>query len=497
MKTNLSQLLDDPIIRLLMDWAGRLEQPLYLVGGYLRDFLLGRQNPEPDFDLVAPRDFQTLARRWADESRGSLVVMDDASYRVVFDRQGQRWQWDFAGLRAPTIEEDLRLRDFTVNAIAWPIGIVGAQRAVPLLDPTNGLADLAAGTIRMVYDKAFQDDPVRLLRAVRFVAQLGFTLEVNTRDRIIQEKNLLEKSAGERVRDEFFKILAGQGVVEHIKLMDGLRLLSVLIPEVEQMKLVKQGPPHYLPLWEHSLETLKWMETILDENVGAYCNTPLPKEHYREIIEGSITRREVILLAALFHDIGKPATRTVDEEGKIHFYEHQHIGEDLIRRLAKDFKLSKRAQEILHLAVRGHMRPFYLTESTHDPEEVTPRARARFFRQLKDVGLDVLLISLADLIATYGPDDKEDIDFHRSFIAMMMEHYFGKHLAAQKAPLLLGRDLLEHFRLSPGPYLGFLLDKISEAQEEGLVVTKVEALRYLEENLKEWEEEYKTCRGNS
>ncbi|MBI5665438.1 MAG: hypothetical protein HZC49_10220, partial [Nitrospirae bacterium] len=133
----------------------------------------------------------------------------------------------------------------------------------------------------------------------------------------------------------------------------------------------------------------------------------------------------------------------------------------------------------------------YLTEGIADPQEVTPRARARFFRQLKETGLDVLLIFLADLIGTYGPDNKEDIDFHLRFIEMMLEHYFGRHMEAQKRPLLLGRDLLEHLRLTPGPLMGFLLDKISQAQEEGVVKSKEEAFKYLDENLGEWEEEFR------
>lgn len=476
------------------EWIERLQTilpdhpPVYLVGGAVRDLLL--QRPTHDLDFVLTGDVLRTARRVANAVGGAFYPLDEAreTGRVLVDAGGRRQVLDFAALRGPDLESDLRARDFTVNAMALEI-----RSPQSLIDPLGGAADLRQGLLRACAPTSFQDDPVRILRAVRLALALNLHIIPETREWMRASLQGLERVSPERMRGEIFRILDGRQPAAGIRALDMLGALAYILPDLETMRGVTQSAPHISDVWDHTLNVVQnlgnvlgvlglehdpdavvsWALGMVSVRLGRYRQAL--HEHMQAALNPDRSHRSLLFLAALYHDAGKPATRTVEPGGRVRFLEHEDVSEELARTRGQAFRLSNLEIERLRTIVRGHMRPLLLAQGENLPSR---RAVYRFFRDTGAAGVDICLLSLADVLATYGPTLPREVwmrhlDVVRSLLDAWWENT-GEHIAPPA--LVSGHELIREFRLKPGPLVGQMLEAIREAQAAGEVKEREQAL---------------------
>jgi putative nucleotidyltransferase with HDIG domain len=455
--------------------VGATEQglsPVYLVGGFLRDALL--EHPSSlDIDLVST-DPLSLGAALQQRFDGKAISLGDRVRRVVFSWRSEQVQVDISPLRRGGIVGDMRHRDFTVNALAVSLG----EEPACLIDPAGGLPDLRERRIRLNEPDVLTEDPLRLLRSVRLAAQLQFSIDETTAQAICRQASLLMQVAPERLRKEFFEILGCADGGRWLGGMDQLALLDPLLPEIRAMRGCLQGPPHRYDVVTHSLETVRSLDRII-----LALQTLLPDEAASLTgalgteVEGGISRQAVLRFAALIHDVGKPDTR-ITEDGQIRFLRHAARGASIAQEISSRLRLGSRASAMTVVLVREHLRPLSLREAT----PITSRARYRFWRDLGPLAPDLLILSLADIRATWG---REGEDFHRHlrFVQEMFAFHRERITATGPPKLVDGHELMARMDLSPGPFVGFLLERVREEASLGALRTKDEALRYLERHL--------------
>jgi tRNA nucleotidyltransferase/poly(A) polymerase len=475
---------------------------LYLVGGAVRDAMLGRLSL--DLDFAAPADGIRLARRVADALEAEVFPLDDARDTgrvIVTHADGSREKLDFATYRGNSLEEDLHHRDFTVNALAVDL------RTMSLLDPLNGAADLRAKKLRACSESALRDDPVRVLRAVRLAASLGFLIEPGTRKAMRAAAPLIERVSPERLRDELFRILEGPQAAASLRALEMLNVLPYILPELLTLKGVQQPTPHVYDAWEHTLQVLSALDEILaalvidydPESTGDLLTGLLIvrlgryreqfARHFSTPLNADRSMRGLLFLTALYHDVAKPHTRSVDDTNRIRFWGHDERGADMAAARMRALSLSNDEIERMTTIIKNHMRIHFHT-SRKDGEGKDPSRRAiyRFFRDSGQAGVDLILLGLADLRATHGNTLKQEtwsaaLDVCRLFL----ENYWERPEEVVSPPKILdGNDVMRELGLQPGPRVGEVLEAIREAQATGKVSTREEAIafgrKWLEEN---------------
>lgn len=478
-------------------------QEIYLVGGAVRDMLLNRASPDLDFAL--PSNGISLARRVANALHADFMVLDqerDTGRVIVTEADGTRLFLDFATYRGRNLEEDLRVRDFTINALAFDL------HAQTLLDPLNGASDLAAKVIRACSPASLSDDPVRILRAIRQAATFQFKIELETRKAMKQAVSSLPNVSIERLRDELFKILEGPKPDASIRGLEMLGTFPFLLPELSALKGIEQSPPHIYDVWEHTLSALGHLESILaaltTEGGAEDSNDVFPGmlvlrlgqfrkqfvKHFDESLNADRSLRAALFFAALYHDIQKPATKTVDYAGRIRFFDHDVKGAQVAEERALAFHLSNDEVERIGLVVRHHMR-FHFFTSRLEREKKDPSRKAiyRFFRDAGKAGVDLVLLGLADLRGTHGPNLTQEAWTAALEVArVLLENYWEKPQEVIAPPRLLnGNELMSEMRIKPGPIVGQLLEAIREGQATGNIYNREQALEFAQEFLKKSE----------
>lgn len=472
---NLPDLTGESLLAQVVRLARARQVGIYLVGGAVRDSLLGRTTAEAltDLDFATPGDGLALARAVADSLGGAFYPLDDerGTGRVVLRWPGQPATClDFATFRGGSLLEDLTARDFTVNAIALDL----SADPPALHDPLDGRADLAAKRIRVASPRAIADDPVRMLRAVRLAAALGFAIESGTEELIRRNCAALGRVSAERVRDELMKSLASPRPAEAVADLHRLGLLAGVLPEVAALEGVTQSPPHHLPVFEHSLAAVRaWAAAPLElvaavdpglvEPVQDYLSTPLGD---------GFSYRDLITLAVLLHDIGKPATRTESEDGRVRFFKHDLVGGRLAKARLGRLRFSREAATWVATVVTHHMRPLLLARE----KKLSRRAIYRYFRATDRAGVAVALLALADHQATRGRE--ADLAL-APVVKRLCQTYFEEPGLVRPKPLLTGQDLITGLGLAEGPLIGQLLAQLLEAQATGEVQTRDQALAFL------------------
>jgi len=540
------------LLRATSQYFSERQREAYLVGGSVRDILLGEACI--DWDIVTDGDASRLARGLADRLGGHYAHLHDKASRVVVKGEEQEIVFDVAPFKGSSLEEDLRLRDFTLNAMAAPLdetaryfemrndgrslpglphtgrGHSGRGQASPvhLIDPLHGAADVKARCLRAVDDGVFRDDPLRLLRAVRLRMRYGLHVDGWTEGLMRRDAALLGRAAAQRVHDELYVILNPDGAGERLRYMDELGLLTVLMPEFAAARGMRQPGPHFWDVLEHSMESVGALERLARmlqegrDDAGDYeveghegesvpkagdHKGPLPTPHHprpsgdeawsglaeihtllREAREQGVFRFADLTaprmkLAALLHDVGKPVTYKVDKDGSVHFYHHQQAGVPLAQQVMKRLGASTQDRRLVELVTAHHMRPGQLAQSG----VVTPRAIRRFFVDLGPTGIAVALFSLADHLATLGPQPlTESWEQHVDVVRLLLVRYIRERESILPPRLVSAEELMRRLKLGRGPQVGQLLDQIAEAQAEGMVRSKEEALWWAEEWLREW-----------
>lgn len=461
---------NNPSIKLLKDIALKKKVDCYLVGGYPRDYLLGR--PCNDFDFAVSRKAIEVGRAFANKIKGAFVILDKehGCARVIKKTAGGLQTFDFADYRAKTLKEDLAHRDFTINTLCVSINKLtpGDPLDKVIEDLQKARPDIKKKLVRMTKATAFTEDPLRLLRAFSLQAALAFKIEPKTLTRIKKDKNLLRSVSFERIRDELFKILDTPAAFQNLQAMDKIGLLEKVLPPIAVMYGVKQGGYHHLDVWPHSLETVRQLEKVFEEqkgnpDVNAYVNETF----------GTRRRLALMKLAALLHDIGKPATRK-KEKDRYSFHGHEHVGRGIVRPLAKELKLSTQERYALEDMVLWHLRPGYLS-NFQKPSE---RSVFRYFRDAKNEAASILLLSLADQRSTRGPLTTEGDQKHHEKICLgLLGRYFEKKKETPLEKLIDGNDLIKKLKIKPSPLFGKILKAIEEQQTLKKITTREEALQ--------------------
>ena len=485
----------NPAFSTLLDALNREQCTVHLVGGVVRDLLLNRHEIT-DLDLVLETSsVLAVARRVADRLGWAFYALDetrDVARLVFMPGSGETLVCDIAALRAPTLESDLLLRDFTVNAMA----LTGPLTDMRLVDPTGGNNDLHRRLIRRVSTVSLADDPVRLLRAVRFAAQLDFTIEDATAAQIRRLSDYLSRVSVERVRDELWKTLATPRPVDAIQRLAQLGLLPVVLPEIAALEGVEQSYPHTADVYRHTLRAVGYATTLaqwvlgkpaaIDPNL-ADALQPWRYQLRRQLVTPLTVgrpRSEWLVWYALLHDIGKPATRCVEWDNGVRrarFLDHETIGAQQAAELLGRLRFARSEIEAAAAVIRSHMRPHHLHSAFPDAP-ISRRAQFRFFRDLGNkqtsvgIGIDVLLLALADVQAIYGAPPPDWIDYLQHVTALLA--YAFDTPAQTATPLVNGSVLMRQFDLQPGTLVGELLEVLNEAQMVGEVTTREEALAH-------------------
>ncbi len=455
------------ILDQVIAFLGDQDADAYLVGGLVRDQLL-RREVERDIDLAIDGDASALARAFADASGGAFYLMDAEHNvaRVILDDT----YIDFAALRGD-VRSDLATRDFTINAMARQLG------SDELIDPFHGQRDLREKQIRAVSSTVFHDDPVRLLRALRLVGELDFTLEPRTEDLMRGDAPLLAYGAMERARDELYKILALDKPVALLRQADDLGVLGALVPELNALKGVTQSSPHAYDVFDHTLRVVDELVQIQARgyaDVGGGAWLAELQSHFVPVVSADRTRGILLRLSALLHDIAKPVTRSVDESGNVHFHAHETRGAEMGAAILRRLRFSNDEVERSMRVIANHLRPLLLTREPR----VTNRAAYRFFRDAGDAGLDICILALADQRGKSPPQiDHLDEAQVRAVLAALLDRYFRTPEVVVAPPVLVdGRALMRELDIDAGPRVGELLEAIREAQAEGEVTTREDAL---------------------
>lgn len=474
--------------------------PMYLVGGAVRDLLLS--HPIHDYDFALPENALEISREIANRLDAAYFPLDieRQTARVIFtDDQGIRNILDFATYRGPDLNSDLSDRDFTVNAMALDI-----RSPQELLDPLGGAADLHAKKLRACSPNTFTDDPIRVLRAIRLAAKMGLHILPETRKWMRSAVSGLANISPERQRDELLQILGGQQPHTSIRALEMLGVLPYVFPELPPLVGVTQSAPHIKDVWNHTLDTLRVLEGIANK-IGATHNPQasgnlmlgvmnMKLGRYREQFKAHLQTelvterplRSLLFLAALYHDVAKPQTRSVEEDGRIRYFNHDEVGTEIITERAEAFHLSNTETVRLATIVRHHMRPSFLSHSENGP---TKRAIYRFFRDTGEAGVDICLLSLADVWATYGTTlPQERWEKQVETVRTLLDAWWENPQKQVYPPALIsGHDLINNLGLHPGPQIGKFLEAVREAQAEGEVTSREDALQFVRKQIKDLE----------
>jgi putative nucleotidyltransferase with HDIG domain len=445
--------------------AGR--EGIWIAGGAVRDAALGRG--VTDLDLAVAGDPAPVAKAVAREGGGHSFQLSSefATWRAVA-RDGS-WQVDATALRGETIEADLAARDFTLGAIAVPLG--GGEP----LDPSGGLADLDRRLLRAVSERCFRDDPLRLLRAARLAADLGLELHPATADLARAEAGRAAEAAGERQLAELRRLIGGPDPLRGLALLDQLGLTAVVLPELEALRGVEQGPNHHLDVLGHTLAVLeRTLEVEADLERFAGERAEEARELLAEPLGDELTRGTALRLGAILHDAGKPATRG-ERDGYVTFIGHDEVGAEVVAGFCRRLRAGRRLTGHLQGLTRHHLRLGFLVHEAPLP----PRRVHEYLRATAPVAADVTLLTVADRLSARGSGPiatEEAIQAHLDLAREMLAAALEWRRDGPPRPLLRGDELAAELGIGEGPELGELLAELEAAQYAGEVSTRTEAL---------------------
>lgn len=472
-----------------------------LVGGAVRDLLLSI--PPHDLDYVLQGNAMKVARGVADRLAAAYYPLDESRglgrvvWKLPADEGDETLVIDYATLGVKSLADDLAERDFTINAILL-------QPDGSSYDPLGGIEDLHARRLRPCRADSLRRDPVRILRAARFLFAFRLHPDPGLEAQVRAAAPDLGTISPERRRDELFKLILLPEPHLPLTQLDAWGVLAGLFPELSAAKNIEQSPPHVYAVYEHSLVALRWMarlDRLLRDEISpsdeievaviaalAPFRSELRRYLEHELVSGR-PRWLWLRLAALAHDWGKPAARSEDADGRIRFFGHETISARLAVAWAEDYRCGLAEIAFLRQLCQHHMRPHFLSE--HGTDLPSRRSLYRLYRDLGDDMPGLLLLHLADFLATYGPSiDMPTLRRHLAVIG----HMLSPALADPQpdagppilpAPLLDGNEIMALTGLPPGRRIGILLEQLREAQAVGELDDRAQAERFIRQRARE------------
>lgn len=448
-------LSDDKVLELLKDY----DEDIYLVGGAVRDYLLGKTTCDKD---ILVNNAESFAKEFAKKNNATFITLDSENkiYRVVL-----KDKINYLDITEPiegSLEKDLRRRDFTINAIAINL------KTDEIVDINNGQEDISNRVIRSISEDNLVDDPLRILRAFRFSATLGFEIEQGTLEQIKRHKNLILNPAKERVNYEILKLFQGEYTPQVLLMASDI--IELLYPVFTDVKKVPKNTHHHLGLYEHSVETVNQIQQIYNNSSDEV------KEHMNKVDFGGFSRLAHLKFAGFFHDIGKFSTWTI--EGDRHrFIKHDDVGSKMAKEILKQNKFSKKQIEYITSMIKNHIYPSQVVSA----ENINDKIYMRYIRKMEDNVIDNIILAQADRLSARGPaitDDivKDNIDR----LNKLLEFYIMIKPKLKPIPkFLTGQEIMEIKNIPQSPILGNIISALKEEQLEGNILTKAEAVEFV------------------
>ncbi len=448
----------------------------WVVGGAVRDAVLGRD--VVDVDVAVAEDEREVARAIAKAVGGHAFELsaDFATWRAIGPEAA--WHVDVTRLRGDGIEADLRARDFTINAIGVEIADAGSEP----LDPTGGLEDLQRGVLRAASERSFADDPLRILRGARLVAELGFRLDEATAELAREAASRAGEPAGERQLQELRLLMGSPDPIAGVELMTELGAMGEVLPELDELRGVEQNPNHHLDVHGHTIEVLRrLLELEADLERVAGDRAAELRELLAEPLADSFTRGQALRFAALLHDVGKPATRD-DSRGYVTFIGHDHVGARMVDGAGERLKASRALTAYLRGVTLHHLRLGFLSNERPLP----PRRVHEYLLATEPVSADVTLLTVADRLSARGEGpiaSPEMIRAHLELAREMLAAALDRRRDGPPRSPIAGDELANELGIEEGPELGRLLQEVEAGVYAGEVAGRDDAIALAREAL--------------
>jgi len=439
---------------------------LYIVGGYLRDMYFGKQSFDIDF-IVKGQNAIDLARNFADNTNRYFILLDDEfEIARVVDKDKTHY-FDFARCENDDINTDISRRDLTINTLCAKV-----FPDFKVIDKYNSMHDFKTATIKTLSEKNLLDDPLRILRVYRFASLLDFDIDDETLQFTQKYCNLIHNVAKERILTELLKFFEGKNSAKYLDIMNKTGLLFNLFEILKREESIPPNTHHHLALIDHSIETVRQLEMKI-ENAPDFV-----QEKLNSYQTNGIKYLSLLKIAALLHDVGKPDTWTIEENGRHRFINHDSVGAELLKPILRDMKFSKAQIKYITTLVKNHIYPSQLAK---DNEDATEKVVFRMFRKLENCTVDVLLLAMADRLSAQGPAiTKEMTDNNINHLTKYL--YMYKDFSENEKPLpklIDGNEISETFGVKRGKDLGVVIQALKNAQLSGEVTSKEDAINFI------------------
>lgn len=471
----------------------------FIVGGSLRDALLGRASY--DIDIALPKaNIQPRVFNFAKAFKGAFFPLDEENgvYRVIF-KQYNNMQFDFASFQGSNISEDILKRDFTINALAYPLTLpfafeprednkfqITGIKKEDVAGVKNALADLDNKIIKPVTSSSFTDDPLRLLRLFRIAYELNFKISPASKTQAKKHCLLINNVSGERIREELLRILETDGVEKHLKELYSCGLLTALFPDLQAQRACALEYYGKGGVLKHTFLVCGRLEFLLNNLKRIFPQYPALAEYLKQAA--------LLKFIALMHDIAKPKTAKFID-GRLRFFHHDAKGAKMTQEIMRKLRFSNAETDLAGLIISEHLRAGNLAAN----RVITDRGVYRFFRQNKKSGIPLLLVCWADHTSYITLKQLEKILpliwqtpsvavpkempqqgvqktlKHLQVINLMFKLYYSRPEKINPATLLTGLDVMRILNITPGPKVGKILNRLKIAQVDGKVSTKEEA----------------------
>ena len=451
---------------ILNNLASFFDNEIYVVGGTVRDFLMGKISYDRDL-IVVDEDAKSFSQKVAEFFDGVFIPLDEENkiYRIVL--KDKKNFLDITNPIGGNLEEDIMRRDITINAIAVNI----KTGEIPSFCEF-GIQDLQNKIIREIKEENFTDDPLRILRVYRFYANLGFEISPELLNITKKHASLINKPAKERIEYELMKLFDGEFAAQALLKMDESEILEIIFPFVKELKQVPPNLHHHLDLFNHSIETVNQVQKFYE------ISPKEVQEHLKKVDFGGFSRLAHLKLAALMHDIGKFSTWTIEPDtGRHRFIKHEDVGAKLARPILKKMCFSNKQIDYISYIIKKHMYPTAVVSAP----ELNDKVMMRYVRKSADNAIDTIIIAKADRVSAQGPEiTKELVEGNITLLDKLLQFYLNtKETLAPLPKLLDGREVMSILNINPSPILGKILNELHEAQISGDILTKDDAVRFI------------------
>lgn len=451
---------------ILNNLASFFDNEIYVVGGTVRDFLMGKISYDRDL-IVVDEDAKSFSQKVAEFFDGVFIPLDEENkiYRIVL--KDKKNFLDITNPIGGNLEEDIMRRDITINAIAVNI----KTGEIPSFCEF-GIQDIQNKIIREIKEENFTDDPLRMLRVYRFYANLGFEISPELLNITKKHASLINKPAKERIEYELMKLFDGEFAAQALLKMDESEILEIIFPFVKELKQVPPNLHHHLDLFNHSIETVNQVQKFYE------ISPKEVQEHLKKVDFGGFSRLAHLKLAALMHDIGKFSTWTIEPDtGRHRFIKHEDVGAKLAIPILKKMCFSNKQIDYISYIIKKHMYPTAVVSAP----ELNDKVMMRYVRKSADNAIDTIIIAKADRVSAQGPEiTKELVEENITLLDKLLQFYLNtKETLAPLPKLLDGRDVMSILNINPSPILGKILNKLHEAQISGDILTKDDAVRFI------------------